>query len=93
MVQSQAQVETRNASRYLVQLCKHFAHKISVEYDTRKGRAEFPFGLCLMEAEDDRLILHCEGADEAALNRVQDVLQRHLEGFAFRENPTIEWKR
>jgi hypothetical protein len=46
-----------------------------------------------MEAEDDRLILHCEGADEAALDRVQDVLQRHLEGFAFRENPTIEWKR
>jgi hypothetical protein len=93
MVQSQALVETQNASRYLVQLCKHFAHKIPVDYDPRKGRAEFPFGLCLMEARDDRLVLQCEGADEAALGRVQDVVQKHLEGFAFRENPKIEWKR
>jgi uncharacterized protein len=92
MLQSQARVETPNASRYLIQLCKHFAHKIPVEYDTRAGRAEFPFGLCTMEAYDGQLFIRCEGEDEACLGRVQSVLQEHLEGFAFREKPTISWK-
>lgn len=93
MPHSQAHMQTAHASRYLVQLCKHFAHKIEVEYDTQKGRAMFPWGTCTMKAEEGQLVLHCTGADEPALERVQDVVQRHLEGFAFREKPSIVWER
>jgi hypothetical protein len=93
MTRSQAQVQTTNASRYLVQLCKHFAHKIAVEYDTRNGLATFPFGTCTMQADDRQLTLQCTGHDEASLERVQDIVHRHLEGFAFREKPSIVWQR
>ena len=30
---------TPNASKYLQQLCKHFAHKVDVEYDETRGKA------------------------------------------------------
>ncbi len=93
MSRSLAHVQTTNASRYLVQLCKHFAHKIKVEYDTRNGRASFPFGSCTMTADEAQLILQCDGNDEAALERIQDIVQTHLEGFAFREKPSIVWQR
>lgn len=93
MFSSEAHVKTSNASRYLIQLCKHFAHKIDVKYDAKEGLAKFPFGTCTMHASDTHLALHCTGNDEAALERVQDILQKHLEGFAFREKPEISWVR
>jgi uncharacterized protein len=93
MLHSKAQVQTLKASRYLVQLCKHFAHKIQVEYDAQRGHAAFPWGTCTMLAEEEQLILHCAGEDEASLERVQHVVQEHLEGFAFREKPSIVWER
>ncbi len=93
MISSQAHVQTSNASRYLVQLCKHFAHKIEVTYDSKNGHATFPFGTCTMQADETQLILQCTGNDEAALMRVQDILQEHLKGFAFREKPSIVWTR
>ncbi len=93
MPHSLAHVQTAHASRYLVQLCKHFAHKIEVEYDTQRGHATFPWGTCTMQAEEKQLVLHCAGADESALARVQDVVQSHLEGFAFREKPSIIWEK
>ena len=40
MSTSQAQVTTALASRYLQQLCKHFAHKLPTTYDTGQGRIE-----------------------------------------------------
>lgn len=93
MPDSHAHVQTANASRYLIQLCKHFAHKIEVEYDSQKGHAKFLWGTCMMQAEEGQLILRCTGDDEPSLDRVQDVVHRHLVGFAFRENPSIVWKR
>lgn len=93
MTRSRAQVQTPNASRYLVQLCKHFAHKIEVEYDTRIGQAIFPFGTCTMLADDQQLVLQCTGTDEASLRRIEDIVKTHLEGFAFREKPSIVWEQ
>ena len=73
MTRSRAQVQTPNASRYLVQLCKHFAHKIEVEYDTRIGQAIFPFGTCTMLADEQQLILELLPLPErAALTRSLD---------------------
>ncbi|WP_407666748.1 DUF2218 domain-containing protein [Microvirga roseola] len=46
-----------------------------------------------MQADETQLVLRCSGCDEASLERVQDVVQRHLEGFAFREKPNVAWMR
>ena len=90
---SEARVDTARASRYLGQLCKHFAHRIPVSHTTEQGRVEFPFGVCLLEAEPERLILRAEASDTQALAQVEDVVARHLERFAFRDKPEIRWHR
>ncbi|AWK89746.1 DUF2218 domain-containing protein [Azospirillum thermophilum] len=88
----QARVGTALASRYLVQLCKHFAHKIPVEYDGRRGRADFPWGVCHMTAGDDTLDLRCEAPDAQGLDRVKAVVDDHLRRFAWRETPVLSWE-
>lgn len=92
MIVQQAQVGTANASRYLQQLCKHFAHKITVEYDGTCGRADFPWGTCHMEAGEAALRLRCEADDAEALERIKHVVDDHLKRFAWREAPAIAWE-
>ena len=91
MIVSEARVATPLASRYLVQLCKHFRHKIAVEYDDARGRAEFAMGVCRMEAGAGVLLLRCEAADAAALAQVESVVGQHLERFAWKEKPAVAW--
>ena len=93
MLSSEARVSTAMARRYLGQLCKHFAHKIPVTENEAGGRIEFPAGVCALEARADLLVMRAEAADEAALARVQAVIDSHLARFAFRDQPEIRWLR
>lgn len=95
MTQSDARVATEMATRYLGQICKHFEHRRKVEYaaDFTSGRIEFEIGVCTLRAEPGLLMLHAEAPDDAALERLQDVVVRHLDRFAFRDKPDIGWQR
>ena len=87
MLHSTATIETPNASRYLVQLCKHWSHKFAVEYTPAHG--EVPFGpdrTCIFDARPDALIVELRTADEATQTRMQGVVIDHLKRFAFRED-------
>ena len=90
---SEARVATAMARRYLSQLCKHFAHKIPVTHTEAEGRIEFPAGICQLEAGADLLILRAEAADTNALERLQEVVDRHFQRFAFRDTREIRWVR
>ena len=93
MNRSVATVKSERASIYLQQLCKHFAHRIPVEFTPERGRITFPdTGTCRLTAADGLLTLEAEAEDADRLARVQDVVDRHLVRFAFREPPVIEWK-
>ncbi len=92
MPKSRAEVATPLASRYLVLLLKHFRHKITVSGDDARGRADFPFGVCLLDATPERLAMDCEAPDAAALAQVEYVLTAHLERFAWKEKPAIVWQ-
>lgn len=87
----EAQVQTEQASRYLVQICKHFAHKVATDFDANSGRVDFQPGLCIMQAEGDRLNLRCEAATEPALQLIKDVVEVHLVRFAHREAIKVIW--
>lgn len=50
MPNSTTTVSSDRASRYLQQLCKHFAHKVPVEFTTETGQITFPFGTCTLHA-------------------------------------------
>ena len=93
MIHSEARVSTTRASRYLGQLCKHFEHRIPATYTGDHGRLEFESGVCLLDAADGTLVLRAEAKDEEQLGRLENVVARHLERFAFRDKPEIRWTR
>ncbi|PLS21066.1 DUF2218 domain-containing protein [Neptunicoccus cionae] len=92
MFESNAKFTTERASGYLQQLCKHFAHKIEVEFDPEAGVIRFPFGQCKLTAEGDILELTVSAETQSDLTKTCRVISSHLERFAFRENPKIEWR-
>ena len=91
MVHSEACIATERASIYLQQLCKHFGHRLAVEFTPVRGRIAFPLGTCRLEAKGGTLTLSAEAEDPAQLKQLQDVVERHLLRFAFRDPPTFTW--
>src|SRR3954468_18360063 len=82
MQNSEARVATAMAGRYLVQLCKHFAHRLPVAQEEGHGRIEFASGVCVLDTDGpDLLVLRVEAPDDAALDQTQTVVARHLERF------------
>ncbi len=92
MTVSTANVTTENASKYLQQLCKHFGHKVPVEFTPAEGKVSLPFGSCQLRASTDALMLQATGG-EGEIEKLENFLGSHLERFAFRENPQITWQR
>ena len=92
MPETTAVVATENASRYLQQLCKHFGHKVEVQFTPDAGTVSLPFGTCELMANDKQLTLK-GSANPAQLSKMERFIGDHLARFAFRENPTITWQR
>lgn len=84
----QGHFPTPNASRYLQQLCKHFAHKVEARCDPVSGHIALASGPVTLAATDDRLVATIVAEDEPGLHRSRRVLESHLERFAFREGFT-----
>lgn len=89
---SRAHVATATPERYVVRLCKHFAHKTDATWEGGRGRVGFPFGTCTLAAEDGALALTATAGDADALARLEDVVGRHLLRFAEgREALSVSW--
>lgn len=93
MYAAKAEVKSEKAASYLVQLCKHFAHKTPTDYDEARGRVDFQPGLCVMRASGNLLILECQADSELALQGVTQVIADHLVRFAWKENLAISWTK
>ncbi|UUX49020.1 DUF2218 domain-containing protein [Nisaea acidiphila] len=89
---SSATIPTEKAGRYLVQLCKHFAHKIPASWAEDKGHADFGFGTCEMKAEDGVLHLQCRSPELEGLGRVKYVVEDHVVRFGWKEELSVDWK-
>ena len=98
-----ARFETAHASKYLQQLCKHWAHNLAVEFDPSRGTIVFPRdargaswagdGLVTLSADAAGLDCRIDASEPAQLEGLQGALVRHLERFAFREAPfAAEWR-
>lgn len=85
-----ANVPTKSGSRYLQQLCKHWAHKMPVKFTPEAGQVSFPSGVVArMTAHPEHLEVCIDLPDPLAAEQMQDVLVRHLDRFAFREAPLL----
>ena len=98
-----AAVPTANGSRYLQQLCKHWAHNLNVEFNTEQGRVVFPKdargadypgdGVATMTADGNTLTVRIDATSGEQLDGLKGVLERHLDRFAFREAPlAFDWR-
>ena len=102
-VGSTALVPTASGSKYLQQLCKHWAHNLAVEFTAERGTVTFPHdargaswagdGVATMIAHPDALECRIEASEQAQLEGLKGALARHLDRFAFREAPlTFDWQ-
>ena len=93
MLTETARFETANAGKYLVQMCKHFAHKVSVERTGAEARVALPPGLAAMQADESGLTFWISAADPAGLDRARHIITDHITRFAFRENfGGLDWR-
>lgn len=83
---------TPNASKYLQQLLKHFAHKVEVSYTETEGRAMLGTGPVDLVATPEELRVTLTAPDAAGLDRAAEVIDSHLVRFAFREGfEKMDW--
>ncbi len=92
MPSSRAEVPTEHASRYLQQLCKHWAHKFPVEFDPQHGAIDLSFGRTIMDANASVLHITVSTDEAGSLNRLETVVADHIKRFAFREQLVFDWK-
>lgn len=99
---STALVATDKPSRYLQQLCKHWAHNLAVEFDEHRGSVTFPKSgrsgewpgdaLFTMEAREGVLACRIEASAPGQLQGLKGAVERHLNRFAFREGELVyDW--
>lgn len=94
MLEARSELVTQSGSKYLVQLFKHFAHKIDVTYDESHGECQFDFGMASLDADAERLKIRVTAPDEEKLERAKSVVESHLLRFAFREEiESLSWQQ
>jgi hypothetical protein len=94
---STAAVATDSASRYLQQVCKHWAHNLDVAFDEAQGRVVFPRdargaswagdAVVTFTAAPDALNCRIEASEPEQLAGLKGAVERHVDRFAFREAP------
>jgi uncharacterized protein len=102
MFSAMAMVPTKNGSRYLQQLCKHWAHDRAVEFTAERGTVTFSRssrgadwpgdGLVTMVAHPDTLECRIDATAAEQRDGLKGALARHLDRFAFKESPLrFDW--
>lgn len=102
-VTSTARVPTESASRYLQQVCKHWAHSLAVEFTPEHGTIVFPRdargadhpgdALVTFDADGAALSARIDATSPAQLEGLKGAVARHVDRFAFREAPLpFDWQ-
>lgn len=92
MLTKTATYETEHGKKYLQQLCKHFAHKIDVEYTDTHGECALPPGPAIMDADDKSIRINITAETEDGLKLAQHIIDSHIIKFAFREElESLDW--
>ncbi len=93
---------TAQASKYLQQLCKHWQHNLTVEFDAAHGTVVFPRdargadwpgdATVTFDAGEAALAVRIDASADGQLEALKGAVARHLDRFAFREAPlAFDW--
>lgn len=92
MIKTIGYFRTSHASKYLQQLCKHFANKVDVRYTENEGYVKLSIGEARLMADDIGLIVSFDVANADAASAAHYIIDKHMEKFAFRERrTTMTW--
>jgi uncharacterized protein len=102
MSSTTADVPTESGSRYLQQLCKHWAHTLHVEFTPTHGVITFPKdargadypgnATATLDAGAAALTVRIDASSPEQRDALKGVVARHLDRFAFREAPlAFDW--
>ncbi len=84
---------TPHGSKYLQQLCKHFAHKIELTFDATSASVPLPPGNVTMTADAGELEVRIVAEDIKSMIHARFIIDSHLVPFAARENFTgLTWQ-
>ncbi|MDO9418129.1 DUF2218 domain-containing protein [Pararhizobium sp.] len=93
MLLATTRFDTEHGQKYLVQLCKHFGHRIETSYSDDHGECHFEFGTAVFDADATGLNIAVNLIDEARLPQAQSVIVDHLMRFSFREKrDALDWQ-
>jgi hypothetical protein len=92
MLQSRALVSIATPARYMARLCNHFAHRVPVHREDASARIDFPGAPCTLQALEESLDIHLEAPDRPTLERLQEVVARHLKQVASTETFDVSWR-
>lgn len=100
---SSATVPTDRPGRYGKQLASHLGRRVSSSWDDEAGTGEitFPFGHAHLTAGEGELLLFVAGSADAepdlqgaaGLDRLEDVVGRHLVRFGTKDELVVQWQR
>ena len=101
-ITSTAEVATERAARYGKQLASHLGHRLETQWDDAAGSGTITFaeGHCRLDATGTALVLRI-GLDAsvapesatAVLDRMEDVVGRHLVRFGSRDELVVAGQR
>jgi len=94
MPRSEARVVTDRPHRYAKQLAAHLGRKVGSSWDDEAGHGALTFqmGTATLTAEPGLLLLAVEGEADS-LDRLEDVVGRHLVRFGAKDELVAEWHR
>ena len=94
MPRSEARVVTDRPHRYAKQLAAHLGRKVESSWDEEAGHGALTFGAgtATLTAEPGLLLLAVEG-EAGQLDRLEDVVGRHLVRFGSKDELVAEWHR
>ncbi len=93
LLESIAVIDSTKASIYLKKFCRHFSHKLPTEFDDNHGYVAYPSGSCNLTAKDGQLIFKLQSENNELIAKLEDVVARHMERFAFRDEIKVRWQR
>ena len=86
-----ASVATDVPQRYAKQLASHLGRRAEVQEHEDGTRILFTGGYCVLHPRPGVLELRASGDNADALERVKDVVARHLERFGQRNELRVVW--
>lgn len=93
MPATHASIVITTPARYMARLCNHFSHRVDVHREPDSARIEFPDARCKMTATEKQLEIHIEAEQPLTLERLEQVVTRHLKQVAAAETFDVAWER